>query len=184
LESVRRRKEEDTMKVLVALDGSKFAEAVLPSVALLAAETGCAIALVTVIKESAVRGTWRVPLEPPVVPIDISGGRVPAIEPRVMLAVETATQAAQRVADEAREYLSDIARRSFPGAQIDVLFGEDVAGELLAYAERTGVDIIAIATHGRTGLARLLMGSVATRLVQNGKFPVLLVRPTSLPKAE
>jgi nucleotide-binding universal stress UspA family protein len=50
----------------------------------------------------------------------------------------------------------------------------------LACAEREGVDLIVIGTHGRTGLARLLMGSVAESVVRRSKCPVLTVKqPTN-----
>jgi nucleotide-binding universal stress UspA family protein len=50
----------------------------------------------------------------------------------------------------------------------------------VSVAEDEDADVIAMATHGRTGLARLLMGSVATRTIETAKKPVLLVRPSSL----
>ncbi len=48
---------------------------------------------------------------------------------------------------------------------------------ILDEAERLAVDLIVIATHGRSGLSRMLLGSVADRIVQHAKAPVLLVRP-------
>jgi nucleotide-binding universal stress UspA family protein len=43
-------------------------------------------------------------------------------------------------------------------------------------AEENGIDLIVIASHGATGLAQYLMGSVARHLLQAAKCPVLLVR--------
>ena len=43
-------------------------------------------------------------------------------------------------------------------------------------AERRGVDVIAVGTHGRTGLAHLLLGSTAERVVQHARCPVMTVR--------
>lgn len=45
-----------------------------------------------------------------------------------------------------------------------------------AEAARLGADVIVLGTHGRTGIGRVLMGSVATDVVKSAKVPVLLVR--------
>jgi len=54
------------------------------------------------------------------------------------------------------------------------------AEALAAHAERGRADLIALATHGRTGLRRLLMGSVALDLVRRATVPVLTLRPEPL----
>jgi hypothetical protein len=46
------------------------------------------------------------------------------------------------------------------------------------------VDLIVMATHGRTGLARLVVGSVALGVLQQANVPVLLVRPAAMQHAE
>ncbi|HEY0601696.1 MAG TPA: universal stress protein [Herpetosiphonaceae bacterium] len=57
-----------------------------------------------------------------------------------------------------------------------VQFGEPAA-EIVAYAARTPVDLIVMATHGRTGIRRLLLGSVAEQVLRTSPVPVLLVHP-------
>lgn len=47
------------------------------------------------------------------------------------------------------------------------------------YAEKVGADLIVIATHGRTGLKHLLIGSVAERVVRHATMPVLTLRTTA-----
>jgi nucleotide-binding universal stress UspA family protein len=54
--------------------------------------------------------------------------------------------------------------------------------EILRVAEETGADLIVMGTHGRTGLARLLMGSVAEQVVRRAPCPVLTVK-TPFPAA-
>jgi nucleotide-binding universal stress UspA family protein len=54
------------------------------------------------------------------------------------------------------------------GAPVDVIAG---------YAEETDAGLIAMATHGRTGLGRLLMGSVAERVLRSVRIPMLLWKP-------
>jgi nucleotide-binding universal stress UspA family protein len=52
------------------------------------------------------------------------------------------------------------------------------AGEIVAAAKDLGADLICVSTHGRTGLAHLLLGSVAEKIVRHAPCPVLVVRPT------
>ena len=53
------------------------------------------------------------------------------------------------------------------------------AGAIVHLAEKEGVDMIVMPTHGRTGLLRLLMGSVAEEVVRKAKCPVLTVKATA-----
>ena len=48
---------------------------------------------------------------------------------------------------------------------------------ILTYAEQNGIDLIAMSKHGRAGIGRWLLGSVADRVMNHAKTPVLLVRP-------
>ena len=50
--------------------------------------------------------------------------------------------------------------------------------EIIRYAKDQDIDLIVIGTHGRTGLAHVLLGSVAERIVRKAPCPVLTVRPT------
>lgn len=52
----------------------------------------------------------------------------------------------------------------------------EAAAEILALAEETKADVIVMGTHGRTGLARLLMGSVAEQVVRKSPCPVVTVK--------
>lgn len=49
--------------------------------------------------------------------------------------------------------------------------------EITKYADEAGIDLIVLGTHGRTGIAHWLMGSVAEKVVQHAHCPVLVVRP-------
>jgi universal stress protein A len=49
--------------------------------------------------------------------------------------------------------------------------------EIVRYARQQNIDLIVLATHGRTGLAHVLMGSVAESVVRTAPCPVLTVRP-------
>lgn len=51
-----------------------------------------------------------------------------------------------------------------------------VAESIIEYAEANRIDLIAMCTHGRTGLARWTLGSVADRVLRASNIPILLVR--------
>jgi nucleotide-binding universal stress UspA family protein len=61
-------------------------------------------------------------------------------------------------------------------AELEVLTGAHPADGILEFAEGEGVDLVAMATHGRGGVARLVLGSVADKVVRGGNVPVLLHR--------
>jgi nucleotide-binding universal stress UspA family protein len=56
-----------------------------------------------------------------------------------------------------------------------VLLG-DPAAELARFVAEEGCDLLVVGTHGRTGLSRLLLGSVAERVLRHAPVPVLVVR--------
>jgi nucleotide-binding universal stress UspA family protein len=63
----------------------------------------------------------------------------------------------------------------YEGIHLKVVSG-DPAGEIIAYAQKHQVDLIVIPSHGRTGLSRFLMGSVAEKVVRCSHCPVLVLR--------
>ena len=66
------------------------------------------------------------------------------------------------------------------GVAVDYGVAEgDPADELVQYVERWGGDVIVTATEGRTGLGRILIGSVAERLLQKSPVPVLVSGPAA-----
>jgi nucleotide-binding universal stress UspA family protein len=98
--------------------------------------------------------------------------------------VESATQATARVAEEGRLFL---AGKAAPFDQAGIRFETavrfgDAADEIVRYARENSIDVVVMATHGQTGLARLVFGSVASRVLASGVCPVLLVRPAGLRK--
>lgn len=79
---------------------------------------------------------------------------------------------------EAHDYLDPIARRiREAGKNVQVAVPVGVAAPaIVETAQTTAADVIALATHGRSGLARIVLGSVATGTLQRAHVPVLLVR--------
>ena len=110
----------------------------------------------------------------------LSGQIVHAREP-IPAAAEDRTQAIDRALAERRDYLNEIARTRLPGvrAVIDVEGSEHTARAIVERAKRIGASFIAMGTHGRTGLAHVLMGSVAEAVVRHAEVPVLVVGPNA-----
>ena len=174
------------MKIMVPLDGSLFSEAALPAAASFAARDGIDVVLVTVLDPGEARATYA---RPPGGAADYMRG---IVEPTGRVAyslptrlradpAETGSQASERAKTEAEEGLKDASKKFFSGkAQTMVLLGGDPGKTLVKYAKESGVDVIAMATPGRSGIPRAVLGSVASKLLEAGVAPVLLVRPDSL----
>ena len=168
------------MKIMVTLDGSRFAEAAVEPAAQLAREAKLAeVYLVRVVDPSAVHSTlvgtpeYEEAIAEPFTGVSttIDGSRT----------VETSDQALERVEQEAKDYLQHVGDRFDPiRPEAVVLVGEDVDEELARFAREQNIDIIAMSSHGRSGLGRLIMGSHVQRLMEYGVAPVLVVRPDRL----
>jgi nucleotide-binding universal stress UspA family protein len=79
-----------------------------------------------------------------------------------------------------REHAAEVLRQRLSdpkhlGVRIEILFG-DPGSEIADYAQRHSADLIVLPSHGRTGLKRLLLGSVAERIVRLAHCPVLVLR--------
>ena len=144
-------------KILVPVDGSQLAECVFPHL------------------EALVRGC----VEPPEVVF------VTVLEPmRVsyggdfVFPEEDVRRLEAEHMKEAGEYLERVvSARKGKGMKASHAILKGQAAETIAdYAAKHGVDIIVLATHGRSGVTRWVLGSVADRLVRSSCIPVLLVR--------
>lgn len=134
-------------RILVPLDGSPLAEGILPEIEALAGPLGAAFTLVKVIE----RPTYPM--------LDVA-----AVQSRE-------TEEAVRYLDRVKAALE---ADGFP-VQAEVLFG-DPARSILDHAAEAGAHLIAMATHGRSGLDRWLLGSVAEKVLSGSEVPVLLYR--------
>ena len=143
-------------KILVPLDGSKLAECVLPHVE--AISQGCKVRDVHLVR---------------------------AVEP-LALAPDTSLAFTQDELDrlesgrrsEAEKYLQQRVqqlRDSGISVESEVLLGKG-AEAIAEYAKKHEVDLIVIATHGRSGVSRWYWGSVADRILRSACVPVLMVR--------
>ncbi|MGQ9545744.1 MAG: universal stress protein [Dehalococcoidia bacterium] len=139
-------------KILVPLDGSELAECVLPHVKAIAG--GHLETQVIVLRV----------VEP------LPAGTPPAVD------FEVVKKAGVKAA---KGYLGRIqAQLSKEGLNVEakVLTGRP-AETIIDFVQREKADLIAIATHGRSGISRWVFGSVADRLVRSSSAAVLLIRP-------
>jgi nucleotide-binding universal stress UspA family protein len=83
---------------------------------------------------------------------------------------------AQRRYDNARELLAEIARTESAGAQVEtVLKTGHIADEIIGAASQFEADLLVMATHGRTGVPRFVLGSVAEQVLREAPCLVLTV---------
>lgn len=84
----------------------------------------------------------------------------------------------KQVESKAKDRLAALEREFFPDAEVkcEVLRAEvGTYEEIVRYAEANGVTMIVVGKHGRSGLERLLLGSVTNRVIQLAPCPVLVV---------
>ena len=143
-------------RILVPLDGSELAAKALPVAEGLCRQLSARLDLVSIV--------------PPTVLPYIGGG--PYIPGDVYTRIDTER------AQEAEKYLATTAATMRErGIHSQARLGRgDPASGVLDTAQELGTMLIVMTTHGRTGLARFALGSVADRLVRGGVAPVLLIR--------
>jgi nucleotide-binding universal stress UspA family protein len=141
-------------RVVVPLDGSQVAEGILPFILGIAGPLDLDVVLVRVVQPippTVIEGATHVVID------DIEG----------------------RMA-EAKAYVDGVAQEletKGVRVRVEVRRGEPAA-EIVATATGTEADLIAMSTHGRSGLGRLVFGSVAQAVLRQSDIPVLLIRET------
>ena len=144
-------------KILVPLDGSELAECVLPHADSIS--KGCGVEEVVFLRI----------VEPFHIPSGYGGTGLSEEDIRLIDSDNKAS---------AENYLDQlVGRTKFNGAIIhsEIIFGkapESIAG----YATKNNVDLIIIATHGRSGVSHWIWGSVADRVLRSACVPVLMIR--------
>jgi nucleotide-binding universal stress UspA family protein len=143
-------------RILVPLDRSDVAESIVPLVADLARGAGATVRLLYVapVPESLVSNEGR--------------------------PIAYADQEMERLQAEGLDHLKGVAARLSPPAECVVRFGDD-ADEILREVEAYGADLVAVATAGKSGLKRMVMGSVAEEVFRRARVPVLLYHPGWIP---
>lgn len=143
--------------ILIPLDGSPFAEKALPYALTLADQFQSQITLISV-------------LEPPSVTTDDWAAHVS----------DALAAARQRTRDQRVAYIKEVCGRLQEkgySAVCHVLESDARAAEaILDAVSLYKADAIVMTTHGRTGIARMVLGSVAERLIRHADVPTLLIR--------
>jgi nucleotide-binding universal stress UspA family protein len=149
-------------RIMVPLDGSELAECVLPHVEAVAAGMNpSSVVLVRVIE----------PYSMPYSEAAEFSFKIIELEKQAEDAVD------RKHAEEAAEYLDRIASGlKLKGAVEKVVLLGKPAAALVDYAAGSGIDLVVISTHGRSGVGRWLRGSVAERILQSICAPVFMVR--------
>jgi len=146
-------------RALVPLDGSRIAEAVLPVFLPMARPLQIAVALVRVVVPT----------------IESAADESPE-------AFEAAQRAKEHKRQEAIDYLRVVAAMPlFEGLSVTTSVRAGQApDQIIDAARESEADLIAMTTHGRTGLRRLLFGSVAEAVLRTSHVPVFVVRAASV----
>jgi nucleotide-binding universal stress UspA family protein len=144
-------------RFLIPLDGSPFAEQVIPLAVALGTLTGADYRLLRVV--------------PPV----LTGGWDTLGRP----ATDTGRSVSELLEVQAKDYLNSVVGRlpAVSTVRTHVAVDWPTAKVILGYADAHAIDLIAMETHGRGGLGRIALGSVADKVVRGGSVPVLLHRP-------
>ncbi len=144
-------------KILVPLDGSELSESALTNVIDLTMDCHALEVILMRIRE---------PLDPNVI------GTLDA---------KVAVELDQAYRDEAAGYLDKIVanlKKKGITAKTEVLSGNP-AEEIIKYSQKNNVDLIIMSTRGRSGISRLVFGSVAEKVIRNSTVPVLIKPPAS-----
>jgi nucleotide-binding universal stress UspA family protein len=152
-------------KVLVCLDGSKLAEQILPYAVEQARHFESELVL------------FRALSEPSTISLAMPG------MPGLPLESRTGEKRLESDEKEAENYLKSLADRIQSEEKLTVSYDVQigVAGPtIVEYCEKNAVELIAIATHGRSGPGRVILGSVADYVIRHSGKPILLVRPANL----
>jgi nucleotide-binding universal stress UspA family protein len=153
----------DLKRILVALDGSPLAEQVLAPAVEIGRLAGAEIVLLRVVR-------------PPLLPeYALEGGFSP-----ITAGLEKLEAEQKKQCEAAETYLEATAAPLRAGSlpvRTRVVVEDQPAVAILQEAQKGDADLIALATHGRRGLSRFFLGSIADKVVRGGRLPVLLVRP-------
>ena len=145
--------------MLVCLDGSSLAEQILPYAE---AQARCFHAKITII---------QVAISP--IPKIVAGGstykEIQEIEKKSQMLVQTATEYLNRVADTMKKKGMEVA--------VAVVEAPSAGEGIINYARGNNIDLIAISSHGRSGLRKILLGSVAEHVFKAAALPVLMFKP-------
>jgi len=171
------------MRVLAALDDSELADEVVEALAPWLSAAGAEARLMMVWDSKQVHP--EAPSHPPDLvvsdPVVTSDSWARAPVDYVQNRTERRGQMIQRIRNERIASLRSLGERHLKGGfDVEVDGAEDVPEAILRAADDYGADMIAIGTHGRRGLRRVIGGSVAEEVIRNARIPVFVVHQGSV----
>lgn len=142
-------------KIIVPIDGSGWSERAIPHAVDIAQNNGAEIILLHVFKP-------------------------PAPEYVGEIALAGQDEGLMGVRDEMKQKLMALRgqiRSEKVNVRVQVIEGTGVAGIICDYINDEDADLVVMSSHGRTGVARWLFGSVAHKVMQEVRIPVMIIRP-------
>ena len=142
-------------KILVPVDGSGWAERAIPHAVDIARSNGSEIVL-------------------------LHAFRPPAVDYADQLTLAGQDEQLDQIRDQMRNYLAGLSgelRSQDLEVSTQLIEGPGVASMICDFIRDEDVDLVVMSTHGRTGLSKLLLGSIANQVMHCTDVPVLLVRP-------
>lgn len=142
-------------KIVIPIDGSRWSESAIPHAKVIAYNHEAELILLHVFKP-------------------------PAYEYVDQLALAGQDEQIQHMREEMKQKLMGIRnllREEGVNCRVQWIEGIGVANLICDYINEEGVDLVIMTSHGRTGLARMLFGSVAQDIMHGVKVPVMIVRP-------
>lgn len=162
--------------VVIPLDGSPYSRKILAPIRKLLPPEQNRLTLLRVCKDS----TGLVALPPSLAAVETNLEMYPSHRDALRAQhpiYATQIQESQR-AEVMAELQETIRELEFHGYEValEVTFGEP-SEQIVNYVSFTPVDLVAMTTHGRTGLSKMLFGNVAEALLRRVNVPVLILRP-------
>jgi len=162
--------------VLIALDSSELSEQIVPVVRHLFEPAECQLTLLTVVPPLETYTSSSAELMSMTSPLYASAAYPAAGEH------ENWEQYRRGASRQLQQKAEQLTRQGYTTTPI-VRVGDPVP-EIVACAQEGDYDVLAMATHGRTGLSRLVLGSVVEQVLRLAPIPLLLIRPTADDDAE
>ena len=141
-------------KILFPIDFSEVSPEIVPYVISMADKFNAEVHIIFVVRQLE---NYR--------SIFVSHGAVENFEMKIVLGAET------KMNEFVEEFFKSIVR-----TKTKILIG-DIVEEIIKYIKAKGIDLVIIGTHGRKGMDRIILGSVADRVIKSASVPVLSVNP-------
>lgn len=148
-------------KILLTHDGSKLASTAIPHAISLAKTYNAELLVLEIVDLTEF------------IPADVSLDSVAAKKKFLNKLIDSEKKAARQLLKSIKDQLNEAGIE-----KVTIVIEEgDARDKIIKIAKSHACDVIVMATHGRTGLKRALLGSIADNVMQNASCPVFLIRP-------